>query len=177
MSLSGALVRLDFVLPGDTPYLYSLAGEYVGTLRWRYRSLPPYHEFERTIWDGVLAQYVIRMVDSNQAIGMAVAYRTNLHSGYAYFAMVVSPDVAGTGVAMEAAAMFIDYLFAGWSFRKLYIEVLDSVYHSSYASGEGRYFHEEACLRAHEYWDGEYHDTYLLAIYRSDPKLPRMIAR
>jgi len=65
---------------------------------------------------------------------------------------------------MTAMGLFIDYVFRIGGFRKLYFETVEFNL-EQYGSGLGKFFVEEGRLRAHEYYDGIYWDTLVMAIY------------
>jgi RimJ/RimL family protein N-acetyltransferase len=85
----------------------------------------------------------------------------------------------GRGWGVEAGALFITYLFATWSFRKLYAESLAFTW-GAVASGVERVFREEGCLRDHEFYQGRYWDLHIAAVYRTDWErgaIARLLAR
>jgi hypothetical protein len=69
------------------------------------------------------------------------------------------------GWRLESALLLLIYVFTVFPFRKLYAEVSDLNY-EQLRSGVGRLFREEACLAAHEYFAGGYHDLHVLSITR-----------
>jgi hypothetical protein len=62
-------------------------------------------------------------------------------------------------------ALFLNYVFSCFDFRKLYMELPEFNY-DQFASGEGRYFELEARLRDHSFFGGRYWDELVLAIYQ-----------
>jgi RimJ/RimL family protein N-acetyltransferase len=78
---------------------------------------------------------------------------------------------------MMGCALFFDYVFACWPFRKLYLE-LPEYNVPQVRSGIGTYFRLEGRLRAHSYLTGRYSDELILALYRDDwsDKRRRLIA-
>jgi hypothetical protein len=71
---------------------------------------------------------------------------------HAHVAMVVRPDRAGRSWALEGAALFIDYLFANWDFRKLYAEVVDFNLTQFASITDLPAFAVEGRLTEHEYY-------------------------
>ena len=56
-------------------------------------------------------------------MGHVVAYGADLNAGVVYVGGVMEPAAVGTGFAIEAFEVFLDYLFATYSIRKIYLEV------------------------------------------------------
>jgi len=98
-------------------------------------------------------------------VGLVTAYRANHEDGHALVAGIRFDPYSRSPSMIIGIGMFIDYLFACWSFRKLYMEVPEYNYRQ-FASGLGRVFTLEARLRDHYYLDGERWDQLTLAIYR-----------
>ena len=77
------------------------------------------------------------------------------------------PDAARSGWAIECLALFFNYVFTAWNFRKLYAVVLENNY-EELESGMGKWFVTEGRLEEHEYYDGRYWDLVFLTIRRED---------
>jgi RimJ/RimL family protein N-acetyltransferase len=120
------------------------------------------------MWDDVLSQYLIEQLSTGEAIGHVVAHQPRLIHGTAHVAIIVRPDLYGKGWPLEGAGLFVDYLFRVFPLRKLYAETVEYNYDSSFAHGAGRFFSEEARLKAHHYYDGRYWDAVVLSLYRDD---------
>lgn len=167
--LTGRRVDLQPVVEADYPFLFDLATcEELG-YRWRNHGETPSPEmFHRSVWNNVLAQFIVRSIDTEESIGHVMVYRPDFQNGTAYIAQVVAPVAHGRGWALEGSALFLDYVFTMWSFRKLYGESLGYNY-AQFASGASRsLFHEEGRLREHEFYGGRYWDLHFFAVYRTD---------
>jgi RimJ/RimL family protein N-acetyltransferase len=165
-SLVGRRITLLPVVPDHYQFLYELAtSEEIG-FRWRYGGqIPQYETFVQQMWSGVLTQFLITQTESGRGLGLTVAYNADLRNGHAYIAAVIDPREAVPGGGVEANALFLDYLFATWNFRKLYAEVLEFNL-VQFSSGLGNAFREEGVLRAHHYYAGRFWDQHLVAYYR-----------
>jgi RimJ/RimL family protein N-acetyltransferase len=162
---NGRLVCLRPVVQDDYPFLYSLSTNVELTFRWRFRgAVPRFERFVEALWNDVMVQFVVCDLDT-LPIGHAVIYSPDLRDGHAYAAMIMEPRYVNTGAGVEAMALLLDYTFAGWDFRKIYLEASEITY-ASFQSGEDRFFEVEACLREHLYAQGRHWDQYLLAFYR-----------
>jgi acyl carrier protein len=92
-------------------------------------------------------------------------YRPNFEDGHANLAVArFSPREQSPHVVF-GAAMFLDYVFGCWNFRKLYMEVQEFNL-DQFGSGLAWLFEEEGRLRAHTFFGGRYWDKIYLALYR-----------
>ncbi|HWC28319.1 MAG TPA: GNAT family protein [Solirubrobacteraceae bacterium] len=119
-----------------------------------------------SLWDSVLAQFVVEDVSGHNPLGLVSVTSPNFRDSYAYISAVGSPDVQGSGLFIESVLLCFNYGFATWPFRKIYMEATETSY-SSFKSGLGRLFSEEGRLREHSYWNGRYVDLLILAVYRA----------
>jgi RimJ/RimL family protein N-acetyltransferase len=149
---------------------------------WRFRGSTPSPEaFLQSLWESVLAQFVIVRRSNSNVIGLVTVYRADFRIGHAYLALVLHPEVRGRGVwAYESMLLFLNYVFVNWNFRKLYGETGEHSF-ESFRSGEGIEFHVEGRLSGHEWFAGNYLDVVITAIYRDEwmerarPKLDRLL--
>lgn len=167
-SLRGNLVELRPAMGNHYARLYEIAVTDEIAWRWRYGgAIPSYDEFLKGFSHGVLSQLVVTRPSSSEAIGLAVLYGANLQSSTAYLAVVVTPELVGSGVGAEAAILFLRYAFRTWNLVKVYLEFPEFNL-PQFRSGLGRYFHLEGRLKAHYYHDGRRWDQLICAIYRGD---------
>jgi RimJ/RimL family protein N-acetyltransferase len=166
--LAGKHVRLRAVTQADYPFLVDLQTAPENLIRWRFRgsTLSP-EQIVQSLWQGVLAQFLIVRADTGESVGLVVCYNPEFRHGYAYLAMIIAPKYEMSGWALEADAIFLNYLFETFGFRKVYLEVIEFNYHRL-ASGAGSLFHVEGCLKDHEYHLGHRWHLYTLAIYRDE---------
>jgi RimJ/RimL family protein N-acetyltransferase len=166
--LTGDHVRLRAVNQGDYLFLIDLQTAPENLLRWRYRGTTQSPEqILQSLWQGVLAQFLIVGVDTGEPIGLVVCYNPEFRYGYAFLAMIVAPQYEMTGWTFEAMALFITYLFETFGFYKLYFEMIEFNYRNL-VSGEGSIFHLEGCLQNHEQHLGHRWHLYTLAIYHDE---------
>jgi RimJ/RimL family protein N-acetyltransferase len=178
----GRFVRLRAVRDLDRPFLYGMLTDPEIGARWRFRGAVPRPEaFERVLWDGVLAQFVVEGRRDGVPKGVVTSYGANLSAGTASMAVALAADHVRHGLGVEAAYLFCDYQFATWSLRKLYLETPEFNC-GRFLGAIGRYCHVEGVLRDHEYFDGRYWDSVSLAVYRADVERfaqehPRLVSR
>ncbi len=166
--LTGNHVRLRAVQQSDYEFLVDLQTAPENLIRWRYRGTTPGPEaILQGLWQGVLAQFLVVRVETDEPIGLVICYNPEFRHGYAYLAMIVTPHYEMSGWTFEANALLLNYLFETFGFDKIYFEMLEFNY-EKLASGAGSIFHVEGCLRDHEYHLGRRWHLYTLAIYRDE---------
>ena len=170
--LEGPAFRLVPPRPDDIGYLYGLAVDPDIGFRWRYRgSVPSFERFSSEFWTSVVVQLVARRIQDDLPVGHVVAYGGDMSMGYTFLGAVFQPEYTGTGLAAQAVAVFVRYLFKTFPLRKIYIEVPGFNW-AQMASGEGILFEIEGVLKKHEYYDGQYWDKYYCAIYPESVSAP-----
>lgn len=159
-------VRLRIVRDEDLPFLYELLVSPSAGGRARFAGATPSPEqVARSMWDGVLVQFVVEGAGTREPLGLFVVSTPNFRDGYAYVSVVAMDEVHGTGLVAEGALVGANYAFTTWPFRKLYLEVAMPNY-PAFRSGLDRFFVEEGRLRRHVFMAGEYHDMLILAVHR-----------
>lgn len=167
-ALVGRRVALRPVRPADYEMLYRAELSEALGRRWRHRGTTPSPErFVQTLWDGVLAQFVVVRKSTNEPIGLVGAYDLDWRDATCSVAVTAFPGEIGNGWAIEGAELFFDHLFAAFPLRKLYAESVEGNY-QAFSAGAGLVFHEEGRLRDHDYYDGKYWDKIILAVYRDE---------
>jgi RimJ/RimL family protein N-acetyltransferase len=115
----------------------------------------------------VLAQFLVVRSDTGEPVGLVACYNADFRHSYAYLAMIVAPQYEANGWPLEAAGVFLTYIFETFGFHKVYMESVEFNYRQL-ASGAGSLFHVEGCLRDHEYHLGQRWHQYTLAIYAQE---------
>jgi len=158
--------------------------------RWRlHGGTPDPDSFLQSASAGVIAQFLVvpRSAVGTQAgaeapMGIVTSYGANFQSGYAYIAAAKFARSVPSSMFIEGVAVFIEYVFACWAFRKLYAEV-DEFNLPQFASVLESLFREEGRLREHTFLADRYWDRHILALYRSSwstevrPSLMRFLHR
>ena len=166
--LSGNHVRLRPVQQSDYGFLVELQSAPENLIRWRYRGTTPGPEqILQGLWHGVLAQFLIVRVETDEPIGLVICYNPEFRHGYAYLAMIVTPRYEMSGWIFEADALILSYVFETFGFNKIYFEMLEFNY-ERLSSGAGSIFHVEGCFKDHEFHLGHRWHLYTLAIYRDE---------
>jgi RimJ/RimL family protein N-acetyltransferase len=167
-NLEGKHVRLRAIRQSDYPFLIELQSGPENMIRWRYRGTTPSPEhMVQSLWQGVLAQFLIVRADNGEPVGLVAAYDAEFRHSYAWIAMIVTPRCERAGWTFEAYGLFTTYLFETFGFRKVYLEVIEFNF-ATIASGTGRLFHVEGCLVDHEFHLGRRWNLYTVAIYADE---------
>jgi RimJ/RimL family protein N-acetyltransferase len=159
-------VRLRPIADRDSAFLYELMTAPDGGGRVRFAGATPSPEKVRaSLWDSVLAQFVIERVGSEKPLGLAAVTSANFRDGYAYLSALGAPEGRRLGLVAEGTLLAFHYAFSTWPFRKLYMEASEESL-EAFRSGLGQFFVEEGRLREHSFWNGRYLDVTILAVYR-----------
>lgn len=157
-------------------FLYQLAISEEISHRWRFRgAIPTFDAFQHGIQQGVLTQFVAYLRPTLEPIGHVVSYNYDQRRGSAYVAAAFTPGAIAEGLPMEAVDLFVDHLFQVYGPRKLYAELPEYNF-ASIASGRGKWYDVEGCLREAIYYDGRYWDEYIIAVWPKHRKLTPLAA-
>jgi RimJ/RimL family protein N-acetyltransferase len=165
--MSTQRLRLRPINERDRGFLYELmsAPEAGGRVRFA-GATPSPEKVAATLWESVLAQFVIEGVKTGEPLGLVAITSANFRDGYAYVSALGLPSAQGPGVLIEAVLLAFNYAFLTWPFRKIYMEATEDSF-ELFRSGLGRFFQEEGRLREHSFWNGRYVDVTILAVYRA----------
>lgn len=174
---TGRWVQLVPVTLQSVEFLYRLAIDEQSGFRWRLvGTVPTIEAFRESLWAGVLTQFVVAERATGNPVGTVAAYSADLNHGHAYVGAAMVESLQETGLGIEAVLLFVQYLFATWSFRKLYFDVPEYNLRTV-ARSTGGLLHEEGRLRAHTHYGGHYWDRVTLALYREDLAASPLVAR
>jgi RimJ/RimL family protein N-acetyltransferase len=147
-------VRLRHLAERDSPFLYELMTSPLSGGRVRFGGATPSPDKVRaSLWESVLAQFVIEGAASGEPLGLVAITSPNFRDGFAYVSALGQPEARGRGLVMEGVFLGVHYAFLTWPFRKLYMEASEES-HQAFGSGLGMFFAEEGRLRGHTFWNG-----------------------
>ena len=150
----------------DRGFLYELMTSPEAGGRVRFGGATPSPEkVAASLWESVLAQFVIEGVASADPLGLLAITSPNFRDGFAYISALGVPEAQGTGLIVEGVLLGFHYAFSTWPFRKIYMETGEESY-EAFRSGLGQFFVEEGRLRQHVFWNGRWRDVVILAVYR-----------
>lgn len=158
-------MRLRPIIDQDIGPLYMASFDPANAAQWRYRGRTlPMDEFVSTLFGGVIAQFMVEMVDTGATVGLVVAYEENRSGLNCTIAFLrVGERVHGDRAAVfEGMLLFISYLFDNFPFRKLFAEVPEynmSMFQADFAAHEG-------VLKEYLFHRGEFVDLHYVSISR-----------
>lgn len=154
--------------PRDYPDLRRVELSGPLAFRWRHHGVhEPPESYAASLWSDVLFNFLAVERDSGLPFGIVTGYRPDLANGHLCVAAARFQPASGlSGAMVGAVALAIDYAFAGWPFRKLYLETpeynLDQFLRDERASP----FEVEARLREHVFLADRYWDLVILSLSR-----------
>ncbi|MEM9557475.1 MAG: GNAT family protein [Acidobacteriota bacterium] len=159
-------VALRPLTESDRGFLYELMTDPRAGGRVRFGGATPSPDkVAASLWDSVLAQFVIVGRDSGAPLGLAALTSPRFRDGHCYLSALGHPRAQRTGLVAEGVFLTCNYAFLTWPLRKIYMESTEqSLAH--FDGGLDILFTEEGRLREHAFWNGEYQDVSILAIYR-----------
>jgi RimJ/RimL family protein N-acetyltransferase len=102
---------------------------------------------------------------SGHTIGMVYTYKVDFVNRHAFICTYLDAKYRGQFYGAEASILFVDYIFSYFDFRKIYAEIYEYNQASMQNSLKGG-FVSEGILRNHRWYKSEYHDMYILALYK-----------
>jgi len=146
-------------------------------VRWRFHGTTPSPDQWAQAGSMALAQLLVVRSHDHQTLGIASVYQHDFESRHAHLAVAAYGGPMRSPLVMMGTALFIDYVFKCWAFRKLYFE-LPEYNLDQFATGVGGLLTEEGRLREHTYYDGQWWDRVILALYRRtwQERGPRLLA-
>lgn len=159
-------VRLRPISEADRSFLYRImtAPEAGGRVRFG-GATPSPEKVAASLWESVLAQFIVEGKDSGEALGLVAITSPNFRNRHCYLSALAEPRAQGTGLVAEGVFLGCNYAFLTWPLRKIYMESSEESFRE-FQGGLGALFQEEGRLREHVFWNGRYLDVLILAIYR-----------
>jgi RimJ/RimL family protein N-acetyltransferase len=165
--LVGRRVRLRAVKTEDLDFLYALNTRPELGFRWRHGGeIPSPENFVAELWRGVFVQFVIESQRSEEPVGIVTALNWDGQNRVADVGMALAPEVSGIGWPIEAAVLFVNYLFVNFDLRKLYA-ISPQFNFVAVERTATKYGTIEGHLHDHHYYNGNHWDVAILSIDRS----------
>jgi RimJ/RimL family protein N-acetyltransferase len=161
-------VTLRPLRPADTSVLYEASLNPRNAHRWRFRGRTPSPEvFQAQLYHSVFAQLGVSLVGTDRLVGLVSCYDENLAAGHAKFAFQRCGSYGDGGEMVEGMALFLNYVFDHWPFRKLYAELPE--YNLPLVDGLiGTVLKTEGVMREFEFYNGTRWDLHGLSLSRHD---------
>jgi RimJ/RimL family protein N-acetyltransferase len=164
--LSTRRIRLRVITDRDSIFLYDLMTSPQAGGRVRFAGATPSPEkIAASLWDSVLAQFIIEGSRSQKPLGLVAVTSPNFRDGFAYISALGPTEAQGLGLIAEGVLLGFHYAFSTWPFRKIYMEATEESY-KAFKSGLDRFFVQEGQLREHVFWNGRFMNLMILAVYR-----------
>lgn len=122
-------------------------------------------EFER--FQRTIEHIRLIIIKDGKTVGTVYSYNCNLTHGWVYIATYLRPEFRKKGIGPKAWALFVEYLFDNFPFRKVYCDVygFNNLSLSTLKSGS---LEVQAQLPKHIFWQGLYYDMYIMALTREN---------
>jgi RimJ/RimL family protein N-acetyltransferase len=143
--------------------LYTLATLQPQDFRWRFSStVPSVERFSASLLQRLTLPLVIRERVDDRPIGLVSLYNHRPDSGVSYMGVVIEDRLKMSGIAVEAARLYLRYVLAKWNLRKIYWEVPEWSL-AAVQNHLGSVLIEEGRLSDHFYDRGRLWDLYIVA--------------
>lgn len=164
VSLRSARVHLEIPDQRHLMNLWELIADPGTSFRWKYHGrVPSPQELADGLWDGVATQFVAVDRVTRRPVAWVIGYNLNPRDQHIFLAVHGWPEHLGSTTLVDAVFVFLRYLFANFSLRKVYAEVREFNL-TQFASGAGRVFEIEGRLRSHAFYDGIWWDQLILSL-------------
>ena len=166
MMLEGTQVHLRPPQPSDLSFLIDMATRHELAFRWLgLGAAASPASLERDLMDRTSVRFLVMSRQIGQPVALVACYDADLENGHAKVALSTGHHPQSILLGLQGAALFLEYLFAVYQFRRLYIEVPEE-WSSVTSAGAFHFARQEARLRDHCYYQGAYHDLLVLAVDR-----------
>jgi RimJ/RimL family protein N-acetyltransferase len=175
-------VQIRALLPSDVASIHAEEVSEALAFRWRLAGgHPDPAEYPNSLWSGVLASFIAEDVRVGSSVALFTAYNADFRNQHVYVAGTLlsgapSEPLRRALLATEALFLTLEYVFCGWPFRKVYLEVPEYNL-EQFASLADRLAVEEGRLRAHVFAGWNWWDLVTLAVWRDQWESSRYRAR
>ena len=148
-------------------------------------------QVQRLLWEGVLCQFVIEDRANGFPLGLVTGHQAEWNRLAISFHATIEPELVHDIAVSEAVLRFLDYLFATFAIRKLYVEYPEgdqtlAVIEKALGQRGRDVLQREGCLRSWVTIEGRPHDVVIASVLRttwessadigpsrSEPNLPK----
>lgn len=108
---------------------------------------------------------IIINVSNDLPVGFIYGYDYNTLNGYIYLAIYIDEKSRNNVIGAEAGMLFLNYLVEKYPIRKVYCTVYE--YNKpSFKMLKNAGFKTEGVLKEHRYFNGKYHNMYIVSLER-----------
>lgn len=177
VGLRGRRVELARVAPSHYAALHGIATAESSAHLWPLLGRPvPLDEFGSYLAQLAPVQFTMLRRDNGEPVGLVQGIDEDLRSRRIGLGLVVEPALWSSGWPLEGVVLFLEYLFSGLGFRKVYCHMPTSVLERT-GGGMDLYLTEEGLHRQHARVGDAYEDVHVLSIHRDrwDSEMSRRI--
>ena len=106
----------------------------------------------------MLRQLVVSSHGSPEVPGLVVAYNADFRRRFCHAAVVMHPRLHRRGLGIKAFMGLARYVYYGWDFRMIIMEVVGIAFENFARGEEAGYFTVEGRIRDQFYYGGRYWD-------------------
>ena len=162
-------IRLREVVEDDLPFLFRLFADPTRCHLWKQgRKVYDEREFHEAWigWSSDMMGAKFLVEQRGEPIGLVFEYGQSLEDAHTKVTSLLEAGSVGSGRGAVATALLCEWLFACLPFRKIYMEVYG---YNPRVAGMLRKagLCEEGRLRENRFWNGEWWDLHIFALYRN----------
>lgn len=120
--------------------------------------------------DNVFIEFKILSDDNGHVLGFMYGYEANCKLEHISVCVVLDEKVQNRGIGAIVALSYEDYLLFSIGYRKIYLQIF-SFNQRSLVNNVAAGFEIEMILKEYKYFDGIYHDVYVLSIRNEEFRL------
>jgi RimJ/RimL family protein N-acetyltransferase len=167
-ALAGRRVALVPMGPSTIGALHALATSPQNADRWpTFGRAMTVDELVQHLWRLSDLQYVLVRRDDGEAIGLVQRIDDDPRSRTMGIGLMLGEEYWNAGWPLEGIVLFLDHVFCGLGYRKVYLRMAASSLRFVGAAVE-RWMRREATLERHQQGDDGYEDVVIHSIHRDD---------
>jgi RimJ/RimL family protein N-acetyltransferase len=172
--MSGRRVRLERLAARHLPNLYRIATDPATAHLWPLvGATVGADELGPFLWGQGALQFAMTRRDSGEAVGLIQGVDEDLRSETIGLGLLVDPALWQSGWPLEGVVLFLDYLFSGLGYRKVYCHMPASTLEKIGDGALGVYLTREATYTRHLRAGDGYEDLHVLSLHRDNWDAPR----
>jgi hypothetical protein len=161
-------IRLRTLDQADMAFLYDLCTRDTSSTSFRFRgSTPDFRTFGNSLWEGILAQYIVADLSTGERLGLVCLYNASMRDGWAYVGAFAHDNARSSGRVIKAVDLLCAFGFEQWPFRKLYIEATEDTL-VQFGRLLDSYFTKLATIEDHAFQNGRYQALTFFAVTRDE---------
>jgi RimJ/RimL family protein N-acetyltransferase len=174
VSLSGRRIRLERLAARHLAALHGIAASPPVAPAWPLEGARVgLQEFGDYLWRRGSLHFAMARRDTGEAVGLVQGVDEDLRSGTIGLGLMVDPTLWQAGWPLEGVVLFLEYLFSGLGYRKVYCHMPASTVEKVGDGALDVFLTREATYTRHLKTDGGYEDLHILSLHRDDWDSPR----